>query len=83
MQVVTNKQWKELRKLAVAREMTVQEYIRFNILPDYLYKVETTKRILKSIPQIETPLPEEGSPHVDTQANRQWFQPELSKSTEP
>jgi hypothetical protein len=72
MQVVTDKQWKELRKLAIAREMTVQDYIRFNILPDYLYKVATTKRLLKSIPQIESPtLPEEGSPHADTQANRQ------------
>lgn len=69
MQVVTEKQWKELRRLAVAREMTVQEYIRFNILPDYLYKVETTKKILASLPQAETP--QNGNPHQETKANVQ------------
>lgn len=80
MQVVTEKQWKELRRLAVAREMTVQEYIRFNILPDYLYKTEVTRKLLKELPSIELPthsgtaepvrLHEEGNPHADTQANR-------------
>lgn len=79
MQVVTEKQWKELRRLAVAREMTIQEYIRFNILPDFLFKVETTKKILKELPSIELAPPgtsepvrlhEENNPHSDTQANR-------------
>lgn len=78
MQVITEKQWKELRKLAVAREMTVQEYIRFNILPDFLYKVETTKKILEGIPPLETPpagtdepvrLQDQGNPHENTRAN--------------